>query len=73
MDLIVRSPNLVISEKLTDNVVSPKTTNGSPIASSSRVLATTPSTEFSIGTSARSHVPFRTALSAAVTFAYGDK
>jgi hypothetical protein len=52
---------------------SPAIVNGSPVASSSSVRATTPSTEFSIGTSANWASPERTALRAAVTFAYGIK
>ena len=43
--------------------------SGSPWASSSRVTGTDPSTEFSIGTTARSASPARTASSATVTVA----
>ena len=62
-------PGSVIKTKETGSVVSAQTTSGSPTASSSKVRATTPSTEFSIGTSAFSAAPVRTALSAAVTLA----
>ncbi|CAB4958455.1 unannotated protein [freshwater metagenome] len=71
MRLISVVPGLAISAKVTGKVTSPAIVNGSPVASSSRVRATTPSTEFSIGTSANCASPERTALSAAVTFAYG--
>ena len=69
MRLIVVAPGLVINAKVTGKVTSPAIVSGSPIANSSRVRATTPSTEFSIGTKAKSASPLRTASSAAVTLA----
>ena len=44
------TPGLTINAKLTAKILSPIIKSGSPLASSSKVLATTPSTEFSIGT-----------------------
>ena len=67
--VIVDWPAFVIKAKVTGKVTSPATTSGSPVASSSKVRATTPSTEFSIGTRAKSAAPLRTASRAAVTFA----
>ena len=71
MRLIFCVPGFAIKEKETGNVTSPAITNGSPVANSSSVRATTPSTEFSIGTRAKSALPSRTAMRAAVTFEYG--
>ena len=62
---------LTISAKDTGSVTSPTIDKGVPVASSSSVRATTPSTEFSIGTKAKCALPTRTASKAAVTFAYG--
>jgi hypothetical protein len=59
-----------ISANETGRVVSATITSASPVASSSRVRATTPSTEFSMGTSALSAAPLRTASRVAVTFAH---
>ncbi|CAB5052226.1 unannotated protein [freshwater metagenome] len=61
--------SLTISANETGKVTSPTINSGVPVASSSRVRATTPSTEFSIGTSAKWALPTRTASKAAVTFA----
>jgi hypothetical protein len=44
---------LIINAKETGKVTSPTIAKGSPVASSSSVRATTPSTEFSIGTKAK--------------------
>ena len=47
-------------------------TSGAPLASSSSVAGTAPSTEFSSGTSAPSTVPARTASIASVTLGMGS-
>ena len=52
-------------------VISRVIISGSPVASSSSVTGTEPSTEFSIGTTAPSASPWRTASSATVTVGQG--
>ena len=64
-------PCFTIKAKETGKVTSATIVSASPVASSSSVRATTPSTEFSIGTRAKCAFPSRTELRAAVTFAYG--
>ena len=64
-------PGRAISANDTGSSTSRVTISGSPTASSSSVVDTEPSTEFSIGTSAWSASPRRTASSAAPTLTCG--
>ena len=64
-------PGRTSSENATGTVISARIISGSPCASSSSVTGTDPSTEFSIGTTARSASPARTASSATVTVEHG--
>ena len=64
-------PGRASRAKLTGSTISRTICNGSPVASSSSVVGTEPSTEFSIGTTALSHSPRRTASRAAATEACG--
>jgi hypothetical protein len=59
------------SAKETASCTSRTICNGSPVASSSRVSDTEPSTEFSKGTSAAATSPWRTASSASATETHG--
>ena len=61
------TPGRTSSENATGTVISRVILSGSPVASSSRVTGTEPSTEFSIGTTAWSAPPSRTESSATVT------
>ena len=58
--------------KATGSRSSAQMTMSGPVASSSRVALTAPSTEFSIGTIARSASPLRTASSVAWMVAHGS-
>ena len=66
-DVAERRARPASSANRTGSTTSRTTCSGSPCASSSSVVATDPSTEFSIGTIAPSASPARTASSAAGT------
>jgi len=66
-----RVPGGAISMNSTLRLLSATMCSGSPETNSSNVAGTLPSIEFSSGTMAASTVPFRTAVSAAVTVGNG--
>src|SRR4051794_27970065 len=66
-------PGRAISSKVTARYTSSAMISGSPLASSSSVAGTAPSTEFSSGTRAASAVPERTASMASVTLLIGNR
>jgi hypothetical protein len=67
------TPDRAASTNSTGITTSRVITSGSPVASSSRVSAITPPIEFSIGTSAASASPARTASSASATLRAGSR
>ena len=64
-------PGLTSRANSTGTITSALMTSGVPLASSSSVALTPPSTELSIGTTARSAAPVLTASSAAAIVGYG--
>ena len=60
-------PGAATRENVTGRTASPMTVRGAPLASSSRVWATAPSTEFSTGTMDAETSPSRTPAMAAAT------